>query len=390
MGPLQGVRVLEIAGIGPGPFCAMMLADMGADVIRIDRAASAAGASAESARYDVMGRGRRSIAVDLKSPEGVEVVLSLVEKSDVLLEGFRPGVAERLGIGPDDCQRRNPRLVYGRMTGWGQDGPNAHTAGHDITYLATAGALHPLGRQGQAPVPPINLLGDFGGGGMYLAFGIACALFESRGTGTGQVIDASIVDGAASLMAMIRGFHARGFWRDERGVNMLDTGAPYYDVYECADGGYLAVGAIEPKFYARLAEGLGLSDEEAMPEGRNDPENWPAIRERIAAAIRSKPRDEWAEIFRGGDACAAPVLSMTESTRNEHMRAREAFVEVDGVVQPAPAPRFSRTAPDKPSAPPPAGAHTAEVLAEYGFTEQQVSGLVDSGAVAEPGSPAAG
>jgi alpha-methylacyl-CoA racemase len=368
MGPLSGVRVVEIAGIGPGPFAAMMLADMGADVIRVDRAGAVYGGDPATPPKDVMNRGRRSIAVDLKNPEGVETVLKLVENADALIEGFRPGVTERLGIGPDDCLARNPKLVYGRMTGWGQDGPMAQMAGHDMNYIAIAGALGAIGRPDERPQPPLNLVGDFGGGGMLLAFGIACGIIEARMSGNGQVVDAAMVDGTAILTTFMHGFMAMGLWTDERGVNMLDTGAHYYEVYECSDGKFLSVGAIEPQFYAELLEKTGLAGDPDFAK-QNDRSMWPVLKERLAAVIIAKTRDEWAEIFEGSDACVAPILSLGEATTNAHMVQRKAFVENAGVVQPAPAPRFSRTSAEIQRPPAHPGQHTDEVLAEWGVAD---------------------
>ena len=368
MGPLSGVRVVEIAGIGPGPFAAMMLADMGADVIRVDRAGAVYGGDPATPPKDVMNRGRRSIAVDLKNPDGVETVLKLVENADALIEGFRPGVTERLGIGPDDCLARNPKLVYGRMTGWGQDGPMAQMAGHDMNYIAIAGALGAIGRPDERPQPPLNLVGDFGGGGMLLAFGIACGIIEARMSGNGQVVDAAMVDGTAILTTFMHGFMAMGLWTDQRGVNMLDTGAHYYEVYECSDGKFLSVGAIEPQFYAELLEKTGLAGDPDFAK-QNDRSMWPVLKERLAAVIIAKTRDEWATIFAGSDACVAPILSLGEATTNEHMVQRKAFVENAGVVQPAPAPRFSRTTAEIQRPPSHPGQHTDEVLAEWGVAD---------------------
>jgi alpha-methylacyl-CoA racemase len=381
MGPLQGTTVLEIAGIGPGPFCAMLLADMGADVIRVDRASQVMGGDPESPPADVLNRGRRSIGVDLKSPEGVETLLALVDKADVVMEGFRPGVAERLGIGPKECMARNPALVYGRMTGWGQEGPYAHAAGHDINYIALAGALGPIGRAGQAPVPPLNLVGDFGGGGMLLAFGIACALLEAERSGEGQVVDAAMVDGAAVLTTMFHAFRAMGIWNDERGTNLLDTGAPFYDVYETSDGEYVSIGSIEPQFYAELLERSGLADGDDLPH-QMDREQWPSMKERVAATFRTRTRDEWCRIMEHTDVCFAPVLGLDEAPRHPHNVERGTFVERHGVVQPAPAPRFSRTEPEIRRPPAHAGQHTDEVLSEFGIDADRIADLRRSGAVA--------
>ncbi|RFU41337.1 CoA transferase [Actinomadura logoneensis] len=378
-GPLAGVRVVELAGIGPGPFAAMLLADLGADVVRVDRAASARKGGGATGGTDFTNRGKRSIAVDLKNERGREVVLRLVERSDVLLEGFRPGVTERLGLGPDDCLARNPGLVYGRMTGWGQEGPLAQSAGHDIGYIAITGALHAIGRAGGPPQVPMNLLGDFAGGSMYLVVGVLAALLESRASGRGQVVDAAIVDGTAHLSTFIHGFMAGGLWKDERGVNMLDTGAPWYDVYETADGRHMAVGALEPQFYAEFLRRLGLADAD-LP-GQHDRDGWPELRERFAAAFKERTRDEWAEIFLPSDACVAPVLSMTEAAEHPYNTARDVFVERDGHRQPAPAPRFSRTAAGTDGGPALPGGHTRAVLADLGIDD--ADDLIASGAVAE-------
>jgi alpha-methylacyl-CoA racemase len=379
-GPLAGKKVIEIAGIGPGPFGAMMLADMGADVIRVDRAQNVRGGDPSSPPADVLNRGRRSVGVDLKHPDGVETVLSLIESADALLEGFRPGVMERLGLGPDAALARNPRLVYGRMTGWGQDGPYAHTAGHDINYIALAGTLHGIGRQGEKPLPPLNLVGDFGGGGMLLAFGLVCGMLSAQQTGQGQVVDAAMVDGAAVLMTMMHAFLAMGIWEDERGVNMLDTGTHFYDTYETADGKYVSIGSIEPQFYAELLEHTGLAGEE-LPF-QHDRTQWGAMKERLTAVFKSKTRDEWCSIMEGTDVCFAPVLSMREAPEHPHNVHRGTFVERNGVVQPAPAPRFSKTEPEIQRPPSHAGQHTDEVLAEWGFDADRIAKLRDAGAIA--------
>lgn len=360
-GPLTGLKVIELAGLGPGPYAAMLLADMGAEVVRIERPGE--GVSGVPPLKDVTRRGRKSIVVDLRSPEGAETVLSLVEHADVLIEGFRPGVTERLGLGPEDCWEHNPRLVYGRMTGWGQEGPLSATAGHDIGYIALTGALGAIGRPGQTPVPPLNLVGDFGGGSTFLVIGILAALWESERSGRGQVVDAAIVDGASSLTGLLHGMMASGHWKDRRGVNMLDGGQPWYDTYETSDGGYMAVGALEPKFYAEFVQLLGIPEDVAR---RDDPATWPQLRAAIADAFASRTRSEWTEMFDGTDACVAPVLSLTEAADHPHLAARGTFIEVGGVVQPAPAPRFSRTQSAKPEAPAPIGAHTVEVLDAWG------------------------
>ena len=380
VGPLTGIRVIEIAGIGPGPFCAMMLADMGADVVRVDRATAVMGGDPDQPPHDLLNRGRRSVGVDLKSPGGVETVLSLVEGADALLEGFRPGVAERLGIGPDDCMARNPRLVYGRMTGWGQEGPYAPTAGHDLNYIALSGVLHAIGRQGDAPVPPLNLVGDFGGGGMYLAFGMVCALLEARSSGQGQMVDAAMVDGAASLMTAFFGMADSGFWSTERGTNMLDTGAHFYNVYETADGRYISLGPIEPQFYAELRELLGLDGPEWDPQ--HDRNRWPELKERLATVVAQRTRDEWCELLEGTDTCFAPVLSVTEAPQHPHNRERGTFTEVASVVQPGPAPRFSRTPGAIRRPPPHPGQHTDEILSDLGLDAEAIAAQRESGAVA--------
>lgn len=382
-GPLSGVRIIEIAGIGPGPFAAMMLADMGAEVIRVERAQSVRGPAPGDAHWDVMLRGRRNVAIDLKNERGAATLLRLIEQSDALIEGFRPGVMERLGVGPDVCLAHNPKLVYGRMTGWGQDGPLAPTAGHDINYIALAGALAHFARRGEAPVPPLNMVGDFGGGGLMLAFGMVCALLESRTSGKGQVVDAAMVDGAAALMTMFWAFKNVGmFDEDAPGTNLLDTGAHFYDTYECRDGKFLAVGAIEPQFYALFLKLTGLDADPEMA-AQMDRTKWPALKEKVAVRIKEKSRDEWAEIFAGTDACVAPVLTMSEAAQFPHNKQRGTFVEVDGVVQPAPAPRFSRSMPDTPKRPAHPGEHTREVLLAAGFSASEVDDLISSGAVAD-------
>lgn len=377
MGPLAGVRIIEIAGIGPAPFTAMMLGDMGADVIRIDRSA-AVPADPTGPTPEIYNRSRRSVGVDLKHDAGPELVLRLLEGADGLIEGFRPGVAERLGIGPDEALARNPRLVYGRMTGWGQDGPLSLAAGHDINYIGLAGALHPIGRGGQPPVPPLNLVGDFGGGGMLLAFGMVCGIIEARTSGRGQVVDAAMVDGSALLTTMIHAFRAMGVWSEERSANLLDTGAPFYDVYETADGEYVALGALEPQFYAELITKLGLTDVDLSAQ--NSRSGWPAMRERLTATFKTRTREEWVALLEGTDACFAPVLSLAEAPRHPHNQARGTFVELAGITQPAPAPRFSRTAGEA-TPPPRAGRDTEAVLAEAGFSAQEIGSLRESGAI---------
>jgi alpha-methylacyl-CoA racemase len=379
-GPLDGVKVVELASIGPIPFCGLVLSDMGAEVIRVDRASEVAGdIDPLRAGGSVLDRGRRSIGVDLKQPAGLDVLLELVDGADVLIEGFRPGVAERLGFGPAVCRERNARLVYGRLTGWGQDGPLADRAGHDIDYIALAGALGAIGRAGQPPTPPLNIVGDFGGGGLLLAFGITCALLEAGRSGVGQVVDTAMVDGTALLMAPFYSAQQVGFW-GERGTNMLDSGAPYYDVYECADGGWVAVGAIEPQFYAELLDGLGLTAAD-VPD-RNDQSAWPALREVLASRLRSRTRDEWAAHFAGRDACVAPVLTLAEAPAHEHNVARGTFLDAGGVQQPAPAPRFERT-PGAVSRPPCyAGQHTDEILRGLGYEDPRIAALRAEQAIA--------
>ncbi|HEX7522277.1 MAG TPA: CaiB/BaiF CoA-transferase family protein [Acidimicrobiia bacterium] len=378
MGPLSEVKIVEIAGIGPGPFAAMMLSDMGADVLRVDRAQQV-GTDFSALNKEVLNRGRRSIGVDLKQPEGVETVMRLVEQADALVEGFRPGVAERLGIGPDACLARNPKLVFGRMTGWGQEGPSAQAAGHDINYIAVAGALAHLGRAGGKPTPPINLVGDFGGGGMFLAFGVVCGILEARASGTGQVIDAAMVDGAAVLMTMMWGLRSLGFWDDALGTNVLDTGAPFYDTYETADGKFVSLGALESQFYAELLARTGLDD--AGLSTQMDKAGWPKMRERLTELFKTKTRDEWCEILEHSDACFAPVLPMGEAAEHPHLEARGTIVEEYGVQQPAPAPRFSRT-PGAIQGPPAwPGQHTDAALADWGFTADELAALRATGAV---------
>jgi alpha-methylacyl-CoA racemase len=386
-GPLEGVRIVELAGIGPGPYTCMLLADAGADVIRIDRARGGPAGTTEATpapqptgpHWDLLNRSRPSVAVNLKHRQGVELVLDLVAGADGLVEGWRPGVAERLGLGPDDCLARNPRLVYGRMTGWGQDGPMAQQAGHDINYIALSGALWSIGRAGERPVAPLNLVGDFGGGGMLLAFGLVAAIVGAQRSGQGQVVDASMVDGSASLMTMAYALHQLGWWLEERGVNILDTGSHFYEVYETADGKWFAVGAIEPQFYAELLEVLGLESEQLPPQ--QDRTQWPTMKERFAAIFKTATRDEWTERFAGTDACGAPVLSPWEAHRHPHNAARGTFVEVAGVVQPGPAPRFSRTPTSVQRPPPVAGQDTDEALSAWGVDKERIASLRSAGAV---------
>jgi alpha-methylacyl-CoA racemase len=381
MGPLAGLRVIELAGIGPVPMCATLLADLGADVVRIDRLEPSGLGVEMERRVHVHGRSRRSAAFDLKVPAAREAVLALVAGADVLLEGFRPGVAERLGLGPADCHARNPRLVYGRMTGFGQDGPLAQAAGHDLNYLALAGALHAIGPAGGAPVPPLNLVADYGGGALYLAFGVMAALHERTQSGRGQVVDAAMVDGVASLMGLFHGLQAAGAWSDARGTNLLDGGAPFYATYETADGQWVSIAAIEPKFYAELARRIGL--DERFVAAQNDRSQWPAMREAIAAIVRGRTRAAWCEQLEGTDACFAPVLTVGEAARHPHALARGTYVEVEGVVQPGPAPRFDRSAPVPVRPAPEVGVHTHELLAQAGFTMDDIQALQAAGAIAK-------
>jgi alpha-methylacyl-CoA racemase len=382
-GPLTGLTIIELAGIGPGPFAGMLFADMGATVIRVERAQAVSAtpsSGADKPNLMISERGRRSIGVDLKSPEGRETVLRLVEKADGLFEGFRPGVTERLGLGPDDCLARNPKLVYGRMTGWGQDGPYAMAAGHDINYISLAGALEPIGRAGAKPVPPLNLVGDFGGGGMFLAFGMVCAMLEAGRSGQGQVVDAAMIDGSATLMSMFHSFAAMGIQSPERGTNMLDTGAYFYDVYECSDGKYVSIGSIEPQFYAELRKLANLSDDMVWAN-QHDKARWPELKLKMEAVMLTKTRDEWCALMEHSDVCFAPVLSMSEAPHHPHNVARQTFVTRDGLTQPAPAPRFSRTVQELPAPAPNAGAHTDDVLSWAGFSADEIASLRDAGAV---------
>ncbi len=374
---LSGIRVVELAGLGPAPFACMLLSDLGADVIRVDRRPG----KPASGITTPLDRGRRSIVVDLKNPQGVEVVLSLAATADVLIEPFRPGVAERLGIGPVEVMRRNERLVYGRMTGWGQEGPLATTAGHDINYIALSGVLGAIGRRGEAPVPPLNLIGDFGGGGMLIAFGVLAALLERATSGRGQVVDAAMVDGSATLMAVIFGMWGQGTWLDERGTNVLDGGAPFYDTYLTADNEYLAVGALEPQFYAEVLRGLGL-DGADLP-GQYERSRWPELRALFAAEFRRRSRADWMRHFEGSDACVTPVLSMSEAVAHPHNVSREVFCTVDGIDQPVPVPRFSRTPSPTPTSPPRIGAHTEEVLAGAGYSTAEIESLAAAGVVTQ-------
>jgi alpha-methylacyl-CoA racemase len=380
MGPLDGVRVIEMAGMGPGPFAAMMLADLGADVVRVDRWSDSGDLpdterrvrGTDPTRY-VLHRGRRSLGVDLKAPGAAELLLDMAAQADALIEGFRPGVMERLGLGPDACLARNPKLIYGRMTGWGQHGPLAATAGHDINYIALSGALDQVARHGERPVPPVNLVGDMGGGGLMLAYGIVCGLLAVARGGRGQVVDAAITDGSAVLTAMLYGLVAQGRWSTTPGTNFADTGAPYYEVYQTADGKHVAVGAIEPRFYATLLDKLGLPAEDEITQ--NDHSRWPQAKRRFAEIFRARTRDEWTACFEGTDACVTPVLSMEEAPRHPHNLARSSFVQVDGVLQPAPAPRFSASATTILKPPPAPGDDTVSVLRDYGTTPARIEEL---------------
>jgi len=378
MGPLQGIKLIEIAGMGPAPFAAMWLADMGAEVLRVERPGGIPAQSWPEPAVDVVSRGRRCVCIDLKRSEGVALVLDLVQHADGLFEGNRPGVMERLGLGPDACLARNPRLVYGRMTGWGQDGPLAQAAGHDLNFIALAGALDLIGRQGQPPTPPVNLVGDYAGGGMVLAFGMVCALLECQRSGRGQVIDASIVDGAAMLTAVFHGIRHAGFLREERGTNIIDSGSHFYDAYETADGKYVSIASFEPHFYAELLRRLGLEGED-LPQ--MDPSRWPELKARFAPLFKSKTRQQWCELLEGTDACFAPVLSLGEAPQHPHNQARGTFVEVAGVVQPRPAPRFSRTPAEIQRPPARPGEHTEEALRDWGVSADRIVTLKDAGAI---------
>ena len=377
MGPLHGLRIIELASIGPGPMCAMLLADLGADVVRIDRIEPSGLGVAMEPRFNVNGRNRRSVALDLKAPAGRDAALRLVDRADLLIEGFRPGVAERLGLGPVECRSRNPGLIYGRMTGFGQTGPLALAAGHDLNYIALTGALHAIGPAGGKPVPPLNLVGDYGGGALYLALGLLAALHERKTSGLGQVVDAAMVDGAASLASIFYGLAASGAWSHPRGENLLDGGAPFYATYETADGRFIAVGALEPKFFAELARRIGL--DARFVKRQHERALWPEMREAMARIIQTRSRDDWCALLEGTDACFAPVLSITEAPSHAHAQARGAFINIGGVVQPAPAPRFDRSTPDTPRSAPALGQHTEEVLAEAGFTRGEIDALRAAG-----------
>ena len=376
MGPLKGLKIIEMAGIGPGPFCGMVLADLGVEIIRVDRAS----AIGTGSKQDAANRGKKSIAVDLKSEEGVEVVLKLVETADAIFEGFRPGVMERLGLGPDVCSARNERIVFGRMTGWGQEGPLANAAGHDINYISLTGALAAIGRPGSPPVPPLNLIGDFGGGGMLLALGLLAALLESKKSKKGQVVDAAMTDGSALLMTMIYSMYSSGMWKTSMGSNLLDGGSHFYDTYECKDGKFISLGSIEPQFYALLCQIAEL--DESIFGKQMSRDSWPEQKEAIKKIILDKTRDEWCELMEGTDVCFAPVLDMSEAPKHPHNVERKTFIDLEGVTQPAPAPRFSRTEPEVVSSPSVVGEHTDEVLTSIGFSDEDINTLKTSGAVA--------
>jgi len=381
-GPLTGINVIEMVGIGPCPFAAMMLADMGATVIRIDRKQAPGAASpfpSLGTKYDVMARGRRSLALDLKQDAARDIVLTMLEQADILIEGFRPGVMERLGLGPDACMTRNPKLVYGRITGWGQTGPLAQAAGHDLNYIALSGMLHAMGRADTPPSPPLNLVGDFGGGAMMLAFGVVCAALEARSSGKGQVVDAAMTDGSALLGAMMYGLRAHGSWVDARAANLLDGGAPFYDTYACSDGKFLSVGAIEPQFYAQLLALTGASDPGFHQQWRQG--RWPELKAKFAALFATRTRDDWCALLEGTDACVAPVLDMAEAPHHPHNRARGTFIDIDGVTQPAPAPHFSRTVPEAGAAAATPGQHSAAILADWGWSADAIEKLKTAGVI---------
>jgi len=378
---LQGYKIIEFAGIGPAPFCGMMLADMGAQVVRIDRTDDAELGVHREPKLNLLNRNKRSIAIDLKNAQGVAAALRLIARADAVVEGFRPGVMERLGLGPEICFKVNPRLVFGRVTGWGQNGPHRAAAGHDINYIALAGVLGAIGRPDQLPVPPLNLVGDFAGGGIYLAFGIACALLETVQSGRGQVIDAAMVDGAASLMTYVFGLRASGRWEDERGRNATDGGAPFYDVYETSDGRHVAIGAIESRFFREFLRRSGMDP--TLADRQWDKDSWPALRDAIAKTIRTRSREEWCHILESGDACFSPVLSLGETLDYSHIRARNTFVDHDGVTQPAPAPRLSRTPGSIRSAPPAPGEHTRQVLINWGFSVDEIASLFENKAIVQ-------
>jgi alpha-methylacyl-CoA racemase len=377
MGPLRGLKIVEMAGIGPGPMCAMLLADLGATVLRVDRQQASGLGLPSTTRFSVMNRSRHAVAVDLKQRQGVDLVLRLIAEADALIEGFRPGVMERLGLGPEICLQRNPKLVYGRMTGWGQEGPLAQAAGHDLNYISLAGVAHSIGRAGQPPTPPLNLIGDFGGGALYLAFGVACGLIEAQRSGKGQVVDAAMVDGAASLMTIFFALHAAGHFSTKRGENVLDSGAFFYDVYECADGKYISLAAIEDKFLAEFMERMEIDPKEMPP--KMEKARWPEAKAKLAARFKTRTREEWCRLLEGSDACFAPVLTLEEAPNHPHNLARGTFVEVDGIVQPGPAPRFSRTPAGKPTPPEAPGARGNASLAHWGFSAGEIESLTRSG-----------
>lgn len=381
-GPLAGIRIIELAGLGPAPFGAMLLGDMGAEIIRIDRIRRGADIGVKP-EFDVLARNRKSVRLDIKHPDGRRALMRMLEEADGLIEGFRPGVLERLGFGPDDLLQRNSRLVIGRMTGWGQDGPLAHTAGHDINYVALAGALYSIGSKGGPPVPPLNLVGDFGGGGLMLAFGMVCALLEARGSGKGQVVDAAMVDGTALLTAGIHGMLAQGMFQEKRGETTLNGGAPFYGVYECADGEHITIGSLEPQFFAELMQRLGLDIDTFG--NRNDPRQWPRQRALLESVFITRTRQEWTERLQDSDVCFAPVLRMTEAPSHPHSKARGIFIEVGGAVQPAPAPRFSRTPSGECTPSPVPGTHTDDVLKACGLSSDEIRSLHSVGAVAGAG-----
>jgi alpha-methylacyl-CoA racemase len=378
-GPLTGLRVIEIAGLGPGPFCAMVLADLGAEVIRLERTGMPAPVAGRVDRRQVLTRGRRAIGVDLKASRGIQLVLDMVTHADILLEGFRPGVVERLGLGPAECLERNPGLVYGRITGYGREGPLAADAGHDINYISIAGALAPIGRKGGPPVPPLNLLADFGGGGMLLAMGVLAAIFERSRSNRGQIVDAAMIDGAALLTTMLHEIRSMSLWNDERGTNSMDTGAHYYNVYETSDGKHISVGAMESRFYQTFMMGLGFAPETIPPQ--DDQSQWESLKERVTAIVRTKTQAEWLAVFDGADACVTPVLSLGDAPTHPHNRARSTFVEVGGILEPAPAPRFSRTPPPIPTQAAGPGDHDTRILLEWGVTEPEHDLLLSEGVI---------
>ncbi|MBR9909255.1 MAG: CoA transferase [Gammaproteobacteria bacterium] len=378
-GPLAGLKIVEMVGIGPAPFCAMLLADMGAEVIRIDRSGSFDASGVAGTCFDVLSRSRKSLCINLKKPGAREVMLELIAQADGLIEGFRPGAMERMGLGPEDCLAVNPRLVYGRMTGWGQTGPLAKFAGHDINYIAVSGILNMIGKPGEAPIAPVNFLGDFGGGGMLLAFGLLAALLEAKNSGKGQVVDAAMAEGASLLAAMTWGYRAAGFWKDERGTNIIDGGAHFYGTYLCADGRYIAVGAVEPQFYAQLCARAGLTDPEF--QAQMDAGLWPQLKVKMAQVFLTKTQAEWCELMQGADACFSPVLDWNDAPLHEHNLARQSFVEVAGVVQPAPAPRYSRTQPDSPLPAVAPGTHTTEILTAWGISAETLAELQRAGVI---------